>query len=393
MQAMPEVSLGRFLRRTTDEVILDAKSTYATVGILSYGRGLFKRPPVTGAGTKYKSYFRIKEGEFIYSKLFAWEGALAVVPPEFDGMYVSQEFPTFEIDDTIASTAYVSLLCEWEPMWQRVRTVEAGLGGRRKRVHLASLLRLTTPLPPLAAQRRIADLIGKISDALAAATQVATLTERARTAIRRELLSVNKSEWRPLGDLATIEAKLVDPKETRYQSMPHIGIDRIEARTGRLLDLNTARQDAITGGKYLFGRENVLYSKLRPELRKAAFPAIEGLCSTDIYPLRPSPGLDPEFLLEVLLSDAFSNETTARSAGTKMPRIGREGLLTIGVPAPQFAQQLQIRQLLAAFKESRQASLGTAELIRRLRVTLMSRLLSEADQISDSYDRLLAAVG
>ena len=41
--------------------------------------------------------------QFVYSKLFAWEGALAVVDSEFDGLFVSQEFPTFTIDRHMAS--------------------------------------------------------------------------------------------------------------------------------------------------------------------------------------------------------------------------------------------------------------------------------------------------
>jgi type I restriction enzyme, S subunit len=94
---MNRFKLGDFLKLTRDEVVLQDDGTYDTAGVLSFGRGLFRRPPVRGSETSYSSYFRLNKDQFVYSRLFAWEGALAVVPPEFDGLFVSAEFPTFAI--------------------------------------------------------------------------------------------------------------------------------------------------------------------------------------------------------------------------------------------------------------------------------------------------------
>src|SRR5262245_60697784 len=103
---MREVPLVDVLRPARDEVQLQSDVDYPTVGVLSYGRGLFERPVIKGAETRYRSYFRIRANQFVYSKLFAWEGALAIVPPELNAYFVSQEFPTFDIDSNIALPAY-----------------------------------------------------------------------------------------------------------------------------------------------------------------------------------------------------------------------------------------------------------------------------------------------
>jgi type I restriction enzyme S subunit len=132
---MPDRPLRDVLTLVSDPVRLESDAEYATAGILSYGRGLFKRPVITGAETSYSTYYRLHHGQFVYSKLFAWEGALAVVDSRFDSMFVSQEFPTFAIDAKLATPEYLAVLCTWPEAWARVSEGETGMGGRRKRVH------------------------------------------------------------------------------------------------------------------------------------------------------------------------------------------------------------------------------------------------------------------
>jgi len=157
---MRERSLHEILTPERDTVPLEPETSYATAGIFSYGRGLFARPVVKGSETSYASYYRLRQGQFVYSKLFAWEGALAIVDERFDGLFVSQEFPTFSIDGRRAIPRYIALLCSWPETWARVRAGESGMGGRRKRVHPERLLDVMLPFPPIPEQLRIVDLIG-----------------------------------------------------------------------------------------------------------------------------------------------------------------------------------------------------------------------------------------
>jgi len=156
---MSDIALRELLTMALERVPINDQQEYATAGILSYGRGLFKRPVVLGQDTQYSAYYRLRAGQFVYSKLFAWEGAVAVVPPEFDGMFVSQEFPTFDINTSVILPEYLGELCKWPPFWERMRAGESGMGGRRKRVQPARLLTVVVPVPPLEEQARIADVL------------------------------------------------------------------------------------------------------------------------------------------------------------------------------------------------------------------------------------------
>lgn len=164
MRGYPVVALGSFLSAARDEVVVEPRATYRTAGIYSFGRGLFERPPLSGAETTYRTFFRLREGQFVYSRLFAWEGALAVVPSNFNGWFVSQEFPTFDIDTGQADAGFVAWLSRWPHVWDALAGTTKGLGLRRKRVHPQQLLSVAVPLPPLDEQRRLVRLLNSISD-------------------------------------------------------------------------------------------------------------------------------------------------------------------------------------------------------------------------------------
>jgi type I restriction enzyme S subunit len=375
----------------SDRVALQPDVSYVTAGILSYGKGLFQRPAVLGSETSYQSYFRLGAGQFVYSKLFAWEGALAVVTPEFDGMFVSPEFPIFAIDDDQALVEYVRLLCGWPPLWERVRAGQTGMGGRRKRVHPDRLLEVIVPLPPVPVQRRLTDLVSAIDAVIAEYDSAAAAAYSAIEAIRRTVLE-SAEDRVPLVDLCSIEARLVDPTTDEHRELPHVGVDRIEARTGRLLSVTSAEADGVTSGKYRFSENEIVYAKIRPELRKVAFPGFDGLSSADAYPLRPRPGVPPEFLQEVLLTDVFSDQAIARSGRTKMPKINRQELFSIDVPDLPGSDRLRFAANVQAIRETWQLMIQAGSTARVVRDGVVESLLSGEHEIPDSYDTLLTEI-
>ena len=93
-----------------------------------------------------------------------------------------------------------------------------------------------------------------------------------------------------LADVVKVASGQVDPREEPYCDMPHVGGDNIESHTGKLFGLKTARELNLISGKYAFDEHDVLYSKIRPALNKVAAPDFKGICSADIYPIRPLNG-------------------------------------------------------------------------------------------------------
>ena len=153
----------------------------------------------------------------------------------------------------------------------------------------------------------------------------------------------------------TIASGQVDPKEPEYATLPLIAPNHIEPESGRLIEIVSAEAQAAISGKYLYEAGSVLYSKIRPELRKAAIAPCRGLCSADMYPLTPSQQLRAEYLLEILLSDAFSQFAISGSMRTGMPKVNRKHLAEFCYDLPSTEDQKQYlnhaRALHAAIDE------------------------------------------
>jgi type I restriction enzyme S subunit len=143
------------MRRVVDAHQVEPDGIYPNVGIYSYGRGLFPKPPIEGISTSAKTLYRISTSQFIYSRLFAFEGAYGMVPDGFDGCFVSNEYPTFECDSEHICAAFLWAYFRSPRVWAAVAAKSQGLGDRRQRVQPEKLLKHRLRLPPVEWQERI----------------------------------------------------------------------------------------------------------------------------------------------------------------------------------------------------------------------------------------------
>jgi type I restriction enzyme S subunit len=132
-----------------------------------------------------------------------------------------------------------------------------------------------------------------------------------------------------------------------FGSLPHVNGENIESGTCRLLYLHTAREDGMTSGKYLFEPGAVLYSKLRPYLRKVTVADFRGVCSADMYPIQANAKiLIPRFLAWLLVSNEFTKYADEESRRARMPKLNREQLFAWEAPIPPLAEQKRIAATL-----------------------------------------------
>lgn len=139
--------------------------SYPNLGIYSFGRGLFHKSPIDGLATSATELRRVKSGQFIYSRLFAFEGAYGMVTKEFDGIFVSQEYPTFECNPRHVRAEFLAAYFKPPRVWKDVATGSKGLGDRRQRVQPAQVLAHELWLPPIAWQNHLAEVQAEV-DAL-----------------------------------------------------------------------------------------------------------------------------------------------------------------------------------------------------------------------------------
>jgi type I restriction enzyme, S subunit len=138
----------------------------------------------------------------------------------------------------------------------------------------------------------------------------------------------------------------VDPEKDEYMSMTLIGPNHIDSGTGRILELETATAQGAESGKYFCHKGDVVYSKIRPALRKVCIAPTDCLCSADMYPLSGFNGMSNGFLFWFILSEPFSAFAVLESDRVAMPKINRETLKSLSIPLPPILDQEAIYTFL-----------------------------------------------
>ena len=180
------VALGEVLSLCLDAHAVEPEVTYPTLGVYGFGRGIItNKPPVQGNEIAASVLYQVRADQFIYSKLKAFEGAFALVTPDGDGRFVSNEFPTFDCRAGKLLPAYLAWFFRRPSAWESVSAESSGIGARRERLHPDSLLTYKVPLPPLPEQRRIVARLDAVATRLTARTEAAQRLEADLAALLR----------------------------------------------------------------------------------------------------------------------------------------------------------------------------------------------------------------
>jgi type I restriction enzyme S subunit len=261
------------------------------------------------------------------------------------------------------------------------------------------------PVPPLAEQKVIAIFLDQQSAQAqrlirAKRRLIALLNEQKQAIIQRAVtrgldpdvpLKPSGVEW--LGDipkhwrlrrfkfLANITSGQVDPRQDPYRDYILIAPNHIERNTGRLLLEESAGAQGADSGKYFAKKGEVLYSKIRPNLRKAVIAPRDCLCSADMYPIAPKHNdLRSEFLLLLLLSEPFTKYAVDYSMRVAMPKVNREALGNCWLWYPDLAEQELILHRLSLDLSPLEGAINRAqreiELIREYRTRLIADVVT-----------------
>lgn len=165
----PLIPLSELLRRREPDVEVADAEIYEFAGVKSFGRGIFKSGKKIGSDFAYKKLSRLHANQFIYPKLMAWEGALAVTGQAEEGLVVSPEFCVFDIDMSKLHPSWINYYFRQPSIWPTLSSDSAGTNIRRKRIYPDDLLRYKIPLPSIEQQKRIVEKIefqlSKLSEA------------------------------------------------------------------------------------------------------------------------------------------------------------------------------------------------------------------------------------
>ena len=365
-------------------------------------------------------YKCVEPSELVINIMLAWNGSLGV--SRFFGI-TSPAYCVYQFNSGSAPWYFHHLLRS-SVYKSRIRAVSTGVVESRLRLYTDDLFRLEAFVPPLSEQSAIVRFLEhadrRIRRYIRAKEKLIALLEEQKQAIINQAVTgridvrtgqpypaykPSGVEW--LGDvpahwnirrlkfLASIPSGQVDPRLKEHRHKVLIAPNHISPGSGKLTDLKTADEQGADSGKYEIRVGDVIYSKIRPNLRKAAISPVNGLCSADMYPIRVREDeIDSSFFLQLLLSDQVTKYTVDCSLRVAMPKVNREALGNCLLAYPMLSEQSLILEKI--LDESARLELVISEgnleieLLREYRARLIADVVTGKLDVREAADALPA---
>lgn len=150
-------------------------------------------------------------------------------------------------------------------------------------------------------------------------------------------------KWVRLGEVTSYnQQKEKISAQDITDEMWSLDLEDIEKESGRIIKRCYAKEREIKGDKVKFYSNQILYSKLRPYLKKILVADTEGICSSEIVPFYAYGKIEPEFMVYFLKSPFVDFTINSVTYGVKMPRVGTETMINLLFPLPPLAEQKRI---------------------------------------------------
>ncbi|WP_446697233.1 restriction endonuclease subunit S [Vibrio cholerae] len=158
-------------------------------------------------------------------------------------------------------------------------------------------------------------------------------------------------------------------------------LEDLEKDSSKILQRVSFGERKPKSAKNAFKAGDVLYGKLRPYLNKMVVAPEDGICTSEIIPLKVPTGLvDNRFLFYWLKGRIFGDYVNAVSYGVNMPRLGtKDGLNAPMVLAPTAEQTRIVEKLdeVLAQVDTIKARLdGIPAILKRFRQSVLAAAVS-----------------
>lgn len=252
---------------------------------------------------------------------------------------------------------------------------------------------VSTLLPPLPVQRRIAGILSAYDELIENnQRRIRILEDMARSLYREWFvhfcypghesaplvdtpLGQIPQGWEvsKLGDIAEDMRRSI-PKGQLDEPQPYVGLEHIPRRSLALDAWETASE--LGSNKLAFKKGEVLFGKIRPYFHKVSIAPFNGLCSADTIVIRARQPEHYAIVVGCVSSDEFVAHATATSNGSKMPRANWGVLEEYPVVIPPFGITSQFSAVVEPAIQKMQVLVFQTANLRRTRDLLLSRLLS-----------------
>ncbi|MDP9850425.1 restriction endonuclease subunit S [Streptosporangium lutulentum] len=385
--------LGEVIRLDIQRTPMMPATTYRLAGVLNAGQGLVAKGELDGGDTEYSAMNVLRVDQVVMRKLTAWEGPITVVPAEFDGFVVSNEFPTFTLGPELVPD-WMRHLCRSPRLWAEMKNRVSGTVQRRKRLNPEQLLQIELPIPPREVQAGIVEILDAVDDQIAALGEEAEALDRMSAVVAEDLLSNE-----PVVTLGTmlddIQGGRSPQANTRPPGADELGVLKVSAVTpfrflpdeSKALLPGTSMPESA-----LVQPGDVLITRANTPLRVGAVARVPANVRNGLYladktlRLMPSSKLDPDFLVVAMALKLARTQLTSSATGTSasMVNVSQDRIRETPIPLPGLDRQREVSCAVLSVRANADAARAEAARLRDTRSSLLSGLLDGTVEIDSA---------
>ncbi|MDX7857915.1 restriction endonuclease subunit S [Aeromonas caviae] len=256
------------------------------------------------------------------------------------------------------------------------------------------------PLPPKEEQTAIANVLSDSDALIDVLEQLIAKKQAIKTATMQQLLTGRTrlpqfalrpdgtpkgyksselgqipEDWESVdfGNIAKPSASRINPKMSGGGDIC-IELEHISSGTGTLLGETTTNRTSSL--KTIFEPGDVLFGKLRAYLKKYILADFYGVCSTEVWVLKPDVNLaTSEYIYSIVQSERFIN-AASEAYGTHMPRADWSVVKYFPVMLPSTVEQTAIATILSDMDSELTALQQKLAKARSLKQGMMQQLLT-----------------
>jgi type I restriction enzyme S subunit len=321
-------------------------------------------------------------------------GQVALIPPvPYEKYVISQSQMALRVNPSMATAEYVCFALSASDAVAEIESRKVATANPH--INLGIFASLEIPLPPLAEQRRIVDLIGSVDAVLGTAQAAAGANSAVRGAVLAELFA--DGDEAQVGDVVELVYGRALPERMRTgDGYPVYGAAGMVGRH--------STPDVADGPVIIVGRKGV-HARASAAVAPRSDESLSGIdgyrgeggagtvrwssspCTVIDTAFRalPKRPLDLRLLFWILRAADLPSQTTK----TTLPGLSREVAARVRVVLPQIERAAPLIDLLDALDEVLIAGYKRAACLQSVRSALLTDLLSGSHDIPRSYDRFL----
>jgi type I restriction enzyme S subunit len=319
--------IGKFLHEVRRPVKMIDEHEYRLVTVKRARGGVEERSKLLGSEVSVKSQFALEEGDFLISKRQIVHGACGLVPADLAGSTVSNEYSVLNGNGEI-DLPFLNYLAHSVFFQQTCFHSSIGVHIEKMIFKLDRWLKFEFDLPPLAEQRKIADILSTWDQAIEKTEALLSNARTQKRALMQQLLTGKRrfpayegQPWKEvrIRDLVNLSPKMdVCPYDRRLTFLTMDAVTE-EAMIAKPIEGNW---DTHVKGFTQFKDGDILVAKITPCFENGkgchASNLINGIGtgSTEFHVLRPKDVRDARFIFHVTNSYEFRGRGALNMQGS-----------------------------------------------------------------------------